>query len=458
MFFDFPFDVIVNILDLLTIQDIVKLRLVNKSFNNLVKEYGFKLYFTNQKWNMIISNINSKKHNNPSSPISLNDNWQQKVSFGYTTQQNWKKKFFSSTIITKYHGQSLIPTLKFDKEKLLLSIGNSIEIYYFNKNSYGDFNKKKKSEWFISHSNDITDILLGEGIDDEILYTCSVDCTIKKWELNNNNNNNNNDNYNNNRQYNLTPKKQFKGHRSSVQSIYQFPDDPINLYSVGFDETLRMWNTETTQDKMEISLPGRPRVIHGLSSKNKLIGVGNRSKENFTLYYVTPNDFVKYATGIKDHQSTVYAIASNPNLPNTFVTGCYDGICRLFDVRTMHCVASYRDPYDYHPVFSVDYDAYRLAAGANRNGIIRIFDLRYNKHNHDNHQELKKGARKNDGWSLYLGNNRSPVYSLQMDHSRIFAALSNMIWMLDFSKYKLNYSNNHNNPCLHYTHAKNWLG
>ncbi|CAG8526412.1 19314_t:CDS:2 [Rhizophagus irregularis] len=341
MFFDFPFDVIVNILDLLTIQDIVKLRLVNKSFNNLVKEYGFKLYFTNQKWNMIISNINSKKHNNPSSPTSLNDNWQQKVSFGYTTQQNWKKKFFSSTIITKYHGQSLIPTLKFDKEKLLLSIGNSIEIYYFNKNSYGDFNKKKKSEWFISHSNDITDILLGE-------------------------------------------------------------DDPINLYSVGFDETLRMWNTETTQDKMEISLPGRPRVIHGLSSKNKLIGVGNRSKENFTLYYVTPNDFVKYATGIKDHQSTVYAIASNPNLPNTFVTGCYDGICRLFDVRTMHCVASYRDPYDYHP------------AGANRNGIIRIFDLRYNKHNHDNHQELKKGARKNDGWSLYLGNNRSPVYSLQI--------------------------------------------
>lgn len=45
-----------------------------------------------------------------------------------------------------------------------------------------------------------------------------------------------------------------------------------------------------------------------------------------------------------------------------------------------------------------------------------------------------------------------------MDHSRIFAALSNMIWMLDFSKYKLNYSNNNNNPCLHYTHAKNWLG
>lgn len=62
----------------------------------------------------------------------------------------------------------------------------------------------------------------------------------------------------------------------------------------------------------------------------------------------------------------------------------------------------------------MDYDAYRLAAGANRNGIIRIFDLRYNKHNHDNHQELKKGARKNDGWSLYLGNNRSPVYSLQV--------------------------------------------
>src|SRR4051812_12917614 len=120
MFFNFPFDIIVNILDLLTIQDIVKLRLVNKTFNKLIKEYGFKLYFTNQKWNMIISNS-----------TSLNDNWQQKVSFGYITQQNWKKKTFSSTITTKYRGQSLIPTLKFDKEKLLLGIGDSIEIYYF---------------------------------------------------------------------------------------------------------------------------------------------------------------------------------------------------------------------------------------------------------------------------------------------------------------------------------------
>src|ERR1051325_11331798 len=111
MFFNFTFDIIVHVLDLLTIQDIVKLRLVNKSFNKLIKEYGFKVYFTNQKWNMIISNLTLEKHH-PTS--SLNDNWRQKVSTGYITQQNWKKKMFSSTIITKYRGQSLIPTLKFD--------------------------------------------------------------------------------------------------------------------------------------------------------------------------------------------------------------------------------------------------------------------------------------------------------------------------------------------------------
>ena len=64
----------------------------------------------------------------------------------------------------------------------------------------------------------------------------------------------------------------------------------------------------------------------------------------------------------------------------------------------------------------MDYDAYRMAAGASRNGIIRIFDLRYNKNSYDIHQELKNGTRGNDGWSLYLGNNRSPVYSLQVNH------------------------------------------
>ena len=66
-------------------------------------------------------------------------------------------------------------------------------------------------------------------------------------------------------------------------------------------------------------------------------------------------------------------------------------------------------------MFSVDYDAYRMVAGASRNGIIRIFDLRYNKNSYNIRQELKGGTRKNDGWSLYLGNNRSPVYSLQVN-------------------------------------------
>ncbi len=72
-------------------------------------------------------------------------------------------------------------------------------------------------------------------------------------------------------------------------------------------------------------------------------------------------------------------------------------------------------------MFSVDYDAYRIAAGASRNGIIRIFDLRYNKNHYNIHQGLKKGARNYDGWSLYLGKNRSPVYSLQVN---IFKNLS----------------------------------
>ncbi|CAI2180265.1 12754_t:CDS:2 [Funneliformis geosporum] len=455
MIFNFPFDIIVNILNLLTIQEIIQLRLVNKSYNKLIKEYGYKLYFTNQKWNIIISDPIIEKRN--SSSLSA-DNWQQRVSFGYITQQNWKKKKFSSTIITKYHGQSLIPKLKFDKEKLLCCVENFIEIYYFNKNSYSDFNHRKKR--FIAHNNDVTDILLSGGNDE--IYTSSVDSTIKKWNLKKlrNNINYRQDYYN--RQCNLTPRKTFKGHKNSVQSIYMFTNDPLNLYSISFDETLRIWNTETTQSRLEIQLPGRPKVIRGLSSNNNLIGVGNRSKEHLTLYYVTPNDMIK-STEIKEHQSTVYDLASNQNLPNTFVTGCYDGVCRLFDVRTMQCVASYRDPYDYHPVFSVDYDAYRIAAGASRNGLIRIFDLRYNKNHYDIHQGVKKGVRNNDGWSLYLGNNRSPVYSLQMDHSKIFATLSNLTWMLDFSKNINKHHRQHHHKmndvsCLHYTHAKKWLG
>ncbi|CAG8754172.1 11289_t:CDS:2, partial [Ambispora leptoticha] len=89
-------------------------------------------------------------------------------------------------------------------------------------------------------------------------------------------------------------------------------------------------------------------------------------------------------------------------------------------------------PFDTNPVFSVDYDRYRVVSGSSMHGLIRLWDMRYYKSPDDYSGTLKKGAVR-DGWSIFLGKSQnSPVYSLQMSHSRLVAALANQTWMLDF--------------------------
>ena len=45
-----------------------------------------------------------------------------------------------------------------------------------------------------------------------------------------------------------------------------------------------------------------------------------------------------------------------------------------------------------------------------------------------------KRKRVADGWTAYLGRNQSssPIYSLQLDHSKIYVALANQTWIMDF--------------------------
>ena len=137
----------------------------------------------------------------------------------------------------------------------------------------------------------------------------------------------------------------YEGHDHCVQSIYQFNHHPRTLYSVSVDGNMYVWDTETTELLTSLQLPGRPRVMRGIS--NDIIAIGNRSEEHLSLYKVTPSGLVHLDNnkGL-NHTSTVYALASNEHLAHTFVTGTFDGSTALFDTRSMECVASYSDRID----------------------------------------------------------------------------------------------------------------
>ncbi|KAG9296864.1 hypothetical protein G9A89_006819 [Geosiphon pyriformis] len=397
-----PFDVVLTILEFLSPKDLISLSLCNKAYYSAIREHGWKHFFDLQKWNLTFPPPNTQ----------AND-WHQLVEFGVTVQKNWAKKQFSTEVISSQR-QAFLPVIRFDSDKLVCGLGNSLNFFGpAQRNTSPKFYKQKS---FIAHNGDITDISL--CLDPKELFTCSTDGLIKRWFLN----------------LPVTiqmPLSQtYKGHTTAVHSIYQFVYDPSTLFSVSVDGKLFVWNTHTAELCHDVQVPGIPRAMCGLT--NGLIAVGNKSSEHLTLYKVTPSELVR-VNSFKGHKSTVYALQSTNLLPHTFLSGCYDSVTRLFDLRTNSCVASFQDIFDTNPVFSVDYDHYRVVAGSSMHGVVQLWDLRYSQNADHYPGKLKKGAVE-DGWSIFLGKTqRSPVYSLQLSHSKIVAALADQTWMLDFA-------------------------
>nr|CAG8460865.1 12704_t:CDS:2 [Entrophospora candida] len=370
----FPFDLLFCIIELLSIKDLTNLSLVNKDYHNIIKKYGFRIYFNSQNWNIL------------QYPIIYDNDWEGKVKFGFAINKNWNKRKFKPTIIAR-HRQALMPKIKFDSAKLICTVGSSLDVSYFSPQDPAKFYKRKN---FHVHNDDITDIIFCCNNRNHI-FTSSVDYTIKRFYLNKNHKNH----------IHLNELRTFYGHDGIVQSICQISDKSSSLISVGTDLKMILWDVETGEKRHTHKIIGKPYIVKDLSCNSHLIGVGNKSDNHLTLYYVTPTGFVDSRFSINNHNSSVYALASNQILPNTFVSGCYDGLTRLFDTRSMECIASYRDPYDLSPVYSVDYDFHKLASGSYSNGLIRLFDLRYYKNNMIN--SLKRGGRLyGDGWSVYL--------------------------------------------------------
>ncbi|CAG8513746.1 5297_t:CDS:2, partial [Ambispora leptoticha] len=320
-----PFDIAIKIIDLLSPKDLVALSQTCKAYYAIVQKYGWKHYYKEQKWNLLTKDEKNEQQD-----------WQAKVAFGVTTHKNWARKEFSTTIISSQR-QSYLPTLRFDHEKLVCSVGSTLDIFDFTssnsrKKKNGQPQKINKLKSFTAHQLDITDIALCSDYNE--LFTCSMDHTIKRWFLDQS-------------IISQIPLAQaYYGHNAPVHSIFQFPYDSSTLFSVSFDGKLCVWDTDTAEICYSTQIPGIPRAMRGLP--NNLIGVGNKSTEHLTLYKVTPSELVR-VTSVKGHKSTVYALKSTDLFPHTFLSGCYDSISRLYDLRNNSCVASFKDPFDTNP-------------------------------------------------------------------------------------------------------------
>ena len=190
---------------------------------------------------------------------------------------------------------------------------------------------------------------------------------------------------------------------------------------------ISMYQYRHPTNVMSCQMENKPWVLQILPNAGKL-AIGTASDKPLEIRDFTSSGLYDEGHHLGSSQDAkrvaVYAIQSISSHPELLLAGYYDGHTQLFDVREPSRVAQMTlfDPYDYSPTYSLaQASEYRIIAGGAVNGILRMWDLRYFRKN------------ESSGWSAYLGKDRSPVYSLAAEHSRVFAATQSTLWGLDFS-------------------------
>lgn len=132
--------------------------------------------------------------------------------------------------------------------------------------------------------------------------------------------------------------------------------------------------------------------------------------------------------------TAVYDFASPPpesplgDAGHTIISGWYDSTVRIHDLRRAsgQPIMTLRDPFADVPVYSVACGGgagFTVAAGTARHGLVRMWDVRQAK------EDIKSGT------SLFgPGKDSSPVYSLEMEHGRLFGVTDRRAWMLAFGE------------------------
>lgn len=231
-----------------------------------------------------------------------------------------------------------------------------------------------------------------------------------------------------------------------------------------------------------------------LSPEYLAVGLGP-SPEPVHVYGITPSGFsqdplrkfgidgtawgamdrVDVTTDGEPRQSSVYPICPLPSAhsdgddPNVFLSGGYDGIVRVHDMRSPSAYEScYWDPTDDGAVYSLQTIAReRLVVGSSRHSIVKFFDMRVaggrafqyahvgsasgNKCDHQDKDTSAGWHNNRYGWNLFLNprnqtrhnqrrNDRrstnSPVYALSSPSPfspTIYAGVENNVVQLDFT-------------------------
>jgi ribosome biogenesis protein YTM1 len=124
-------------------------------------------------------------------------------------------------------------------------------------------------------------------------------------------------------------------------------------YSCGFDSTVRTWDVESGVCINTINIPERPMLdLAETPDGNILLGAStDRTVSIFDLRVSS----LSSSTGTMMHSATPSCIATSESGKQQVITGAYDGVARLWDLRsTKGAVTSFK-VWDGMKVLAVDW-------------------------------------------------------------------------------------------------------
>jgi ribosome biogenesis protein YTM1 len=124
-------------------------------------------------------------------------------------------------------------------------------------------------------------------------------------------------------------------------------------YSCGFDSTVRTWDIESGVCINTITVPERP-MLDLVETPDGNILLGASTDRTVSIFDLRVSS-LSSSTGVMMHPATPSCIATSENGQKQVVTGAYDGVARLWDLRsTKGAVTSFR-VWDGMKVLAVDW-------------------------------------------------------------------------------------------------------
>jgi hypothetical protein len=443
-----PFDIFQdNILPYLSYADLVYLASTSKSLHsNLSTSTTWQAFLRHQRY----VDITQSKYLS-SLPLRL------RAAIGHRADIGWEKHMFKAQSIFPQRWQrKCLPRLEIDPEFIAVGVGADMHIQWIQNASM--FVKQQPTPWMVynlgSHgSQDITDIVPLAGTPTEFIIG-QAHGSIRHLEFNK-------------ETTEFTIKRVFQHPTAIIRSLSMTPEYLVALSStsstthkISFyplkspeDEThdggslspvvspIHIESPTMNEPWFPLDHPIIPPFItadHPTRPWNALflsptqLAIGSTSPSALGIYDFCPDtsEPLKLSRQLFSHpaklsgltdaapysKTSIYAM--HQYAPNLLLTGWYHGPANIHDLRLpdSYPILSLNDPLDDGAAYSLSTDGgNRILVGGANHALVKIFDVRM----------------PDRGWSIYLGRERSPVYAIQGEHSRIFAATEGTVWECD---------------------------